>query len=385
VKADAPARFALALREGAELLGNEALSGLSREERLGLDVKAFSGQLLNYMFCLVFILYLEDRPACRCPAPRGALDFDGGPAHRLLLCVFGLVYSHCGAALFHPREVSILARADVRDEVLLPVVRGVLDALRAWGPRVAELGNVLETTMAFEGFIAGERMMEVKEAGKKHRPESPGRFVPASEPWEDKYKAAWEGGLCTYEPGEFVFRKASPEQDRSGSFYTPECLAQCLVKYGIKAADVGTSDGVLAMRVMEPAMGSGAILAEAATQLAERYLALRQEELGGRIPDGMYLEELDRAKARITNECLYGIDTNPMAVRVAGMVLWLNCICREPPYRGRGDDGHGGRLAADAALEGLGAAGSAGDDNAGLHGLPLAQGQGGGRGGVQND
>jgi hypothetical protein len=226
---------------------------------------------------------------------------------------------------------------EVRDGILLPAVRGVLDALRAWGPRVAELGNALESTMAYQGLIARERMVEVKEAGKRHRPERPGWFVPAADFWEDRYKASWEGGLCAYEPGEFVFRRASPEQERSGSYYTPECLSQCLVRYGIKAAGLKSSREVLAMRVMEPAMGSGAILAEAATQLAERYLALRQEELGERIPDGMYLEELDRARAKITSECLYGIDTNPMAVRVAGMVLWLNCICREPPFRAGGD------------------------------------------------
>ena len=88
---------------------------------------------------------------------------------------------------------------------------------------------------------------------------------------------------------------------------------------------------ILELTVCEPAMGSGAFLTEAVNQLAEKYLERRQKELGERIPRAEYPDELQKVKHYITDRNVYGVDLNPVAVELAEISLWLNCI---------GKDGH---------------------------------------------
>ena len=76
-------------------------------------------------------------------------------------------------------------------------------------------------------------------------------------------------------------------------------------------------------------MGSAAFLNEAVNQLAERYLDRRQRERNERIPHDQYPGELQRAKHYLTDRNVYGVDLNPVAVELAEVSLWLNCIHRD--------------------------------------------------------
>ena len=73
-------------------------------------------------------------------------------------------------------------------------------------------------------------------------------------------------------------------------------------------------------------MGSAAFLNEAVNQLAERYLERRQRELGKRIPHADYADELQKVRHYIADRNVYGVDLNPVAVELAEISLWLNCI-----------------------------------------------------------
>ena len=68
--------------------------------------------------------------------------------------------------------------------------------------------------------------------------------------------------------------KAGREREKSASYYTPEVLTQCLVKYALRELlkDVENADDILKLTVCEPAMGSAAFLNEAINQL-ENYIA----------------------------------------------------------------------------------------------------------------
>ena len=71
------------------------------------------------------------------------------------------------------------------------------------------------------------------------------------------------------------------EREKSASYYTPEVLTRCLVKYALKELLEGkTADEILELKICEPAMGSAAFLNEAVNQLAEAYLTLKQKETG---------------------------------------------------------------------------------------------------------
>jgi hypothetical protein len=73
-------------------------------------------------------------------------------------------------------------------------------------------------------------------------------------------------------------------------------------------------------------MGSAAFLNEAVNQLAEKYLELKQEELEQRIDHDDYLLEKQKVKMYLADRNVFGIDLNPVAVELAEVSLWLNCI-----------------------------------------------------------
>ena len=77
---------------------------------------------------------------------------------------------------------------------------------------------------------------------------------------------------------------AGRDRQKSASYYTPQVLTQCLVKYALKellnSERVRTADDILTLTVCEPAMGSAAFLNEAVNQLADAYLERKQQELG---------------------------------------------------------------------------------------------------------
>lgn len=120
---------------------------------------------------------------------------------------------------------------------------------------------------------------------------------------------------------------AGREREQSASYYTPESLTKCLVKYALKELLKNkTADEILHLKVCEPAMGSAAFLNEAINQLAEAYINKKQEELGDTIPYDRRARELQKVKMYIADENVYGIDLNPTAVELAEVSLWLNTI-----------------------------------------------------------
>lgn len=73
-----------------------------------------------------------------------------------------------------------------------------------------------------------------------------------------------------YAKGTFIYRLAGREREKSASYYTPEVLTKCLVKYALKELLKDKSaDDILHLTICEPAMGSAAFLNEAINQLAQ--------------------------------------------------------------------------------------------------------------------
>ncbi|MEX2270764.1 MAG: N-6 DNA methylase [Vicinamibacterales bacterium] len=117
----------------------------------------------------------------------------------------------------------------------------------------------------------------------------------------------------------------------SGSFYTPRPLTEFLVRRTLAPLVAGaSSERILALRVVDPAMGSGAFLIAALHYLAgslER--ALTSE---GSLPEGDVTEG-DRRHFRrlVAQRCLYGVDANPTAVMLAKLSLWLATLSGDKP------------------------------------------------------
>ncbi|WP_295405482.1 N-6 DNA methylase [uncultured Thiocystis sp.] len=142
--------------------------------------------------------------------------------------------------------------------------------------------------------------------------------------------------LRGYPKGAFIYRLAGRDRQKSASYYTPQSLTQCLVKYALKKllADK-RADDILTLRVLEPAMGSAAFLNEVVNQLAEAYLTRKQQELKRRIPHDEYAQELQKVRMRLADANVFGVDLNPIATELAEVSLWLNAIYGETDETGR--------------------------------------------------
>lgn len=175
---------------------------------------------------------------------------------------------------------------------------------------------------------------EVKRAGDSFNELDVGYFVSESEleQYTEDERVRYESGekagkLRMYEKGTFIYRLAGREREKSASYYTPEVLTKCLVKYALKELLEGkTADEILKLTICEPAMGSAAFLNEAINQLAEAYISRKEKETGEIISYEKRFNELQKVKMFIADRNVYGIDLNPVAVELAEVSLWLNTI-----------------------------------------------------------
>ena len=249
------------------------------------------------------------------------------------------------AHIFDPEYTKLITKAKLRNSAMLQIV-DLMSISRPAGKNerrgrisysalgINQMGAVYEALLSYRGFIAEETLFEVKRKGEKSNELDVGYFIPEREldNYEEDERVRYEKGeqkgqLRKYEKGTFIYRLAGREREKSASYYTPEVLTKCLVKYALKELlKEKTADEILNITICEPAMGSAAFLNEAINQLAEAYLNKKQEELGETISYDKRFEELQKVKMFIADRNVYGVDLNPIAVELAEVSLWLNTI-----------------------------------------------------------
>ena len=131
--------------------------------------------------------------------------------------------------------------------------------------------------------------------------------------------------------GGVVALERSGRRKDTGTFYTPRAMTEYLVRRTLAPLVRGRSpERLLALRVVDPAMGSGAFVVAAC-----RYLASAYED--ALIAEGAVVRAditpADRAGFRrvVAQRCLYGIDLNPTAVQLARLSLWLCTLAADRP------------------------------------------------------
>ena len=243
--------------------------------------------------------------------------------------------------LFDPERLTILNKVKFRNVVLRRVIELMSLSRESKGKRrgrisyaqlgINQLGAVYEALLCFRGFFAEEDLYEVKSAKEKNTDELKVAYfvkLPDLENYTDEERVFNDDGTprC-YPKGTFIYRLAGRDRQNSASYYTPESLTRCLVKYSLKELlKDKTADDILSLKICEPAMGSAAFLNEAINQLAEAYLELKQKELDRRIKQEDYLQEKQKVKMLLADRNVFGIDLNPVAVELAEVSLWLNSI-----------------------------------------------------------
>ncbi|WP_428489729.1 Eco57I restriction-modification methylase domain-containing protein [Rhodopila sp.] len=203
---------------------------------------------------------------------------------------------------------------------------------------VEDLGSVYEGLLEQEPGIATEPLVRLRR-GKREA------VVPAA------------AGAADIEPGAFFLRSGMGRK-ASGSFYTPNGFVRFLVRETLDpmiAALCPLDDPhparLLALRIVDPAAGSGHFLVQACRHLAEALLAACRlcderglhdriaalpdpdNSIAAYLPSRGYSEARARAICRrlVAVNCLYGCDRNQLAVELAKLSLWLESYAEGLP------------------------------------------------------
>ena len=131
----------------------------------------------------------------------------------------------------------------------------------------------------------------------------------------------------------FRFKQAAGnERKTTGSYYTPSSLVDCLLdsaldpvlderirdfaKLGYKSAEAA----ILALKVCDPACGSGHFLIAAAQRIARRLARVRSGD------DEPSPQVMRHALRDVIGHCIYGVDINPMSVELCKVALWMEAM-----------------------------------------------------------
>ena len=137
-------------------------------------------------------------------------------------------------------------------------------------------------------------------------------------------------------PAQTPVLQPTDERRRSGSHYTPSTLTGPIVADALRPlfsrpGPPPAPDRILDLKILDPAMGSGAFLVEACRQLAGKLVDAWHAHGGPpAIPPDE--DELLHARRLVARHCLYGVDKNAMAVDLARLSLWLVTFAKDHEF-----------------------------------------------------
>jgi type II restriction/modification system DNA methylase subunit YeeA len=167
-----------------------------------------------------------------------------------------------------------------------------------------------------------------------------------------EYVIPGEDDEVVVETGEVYLTTGSGERKATGSYYTPEYVVEYIVENtleplvtDVREDLVGQSafgedrgfaeefaERVFDLKILDPAMGSGHFLTSAVDYLAREIIDAQEKQAA---QQGIETVDKDRdinwARRQVAQRCIYGVDTNPLAVELAKVSLWLRTLAAEQP------------------------------------------------------
>lgn len=133
--------------------------------------------------------------------------------------------------------------------------------------------------------------------------------------------------------GRFVVAPLGGQRRQTASHYTPPKLAEFLVKRTLKPLVEGkSSKEILALKIVEPAVGSGGFLIACLRYMSPHLLEAKKREghesLRGRDPE---FRDLQECKREILERCLFGVDINPLSLELCRTSLYLEALVPGSP------------------------------------------------------
>jgi hypothetical protein len=261
------------------------------------------------------------------------------------------------------RAASVVLGLDGKNEPELPL--GTLEAKTAEGAEKLVEFLTEETGKTAKAVAKALAAPVPDEFALQHACGNEMRLVERVRPFADFIRTDSFGRLLVILPGSLYVTRGSDRRS-TGTHYTPRSLTEPVVRHTLEPlVYTGPAEGlpqdqwmlkspkeILALKVCDLAMGSGAFLVQACRYLAERLveaweraerdhpdqvLVTPDGELSAASPAERLLppdaaERLALARRYVADRCLYGVDINPMAVEMAKLSLWLITLQRDRPF-----------------------------------------------------
>ena len=312
---------------------NDNLRAALDSGQLGRD--AYFQQLLRLVYRLIFVFTVEERGVLH---PQGDSPEAQAARH---------AYAE-GYALARLRNFSLKRRPRNRHDDQWQAIRIVFRGLDQGEPRLAlpALGGLFAASQCKDldaASLDNAHLLEALKDLRWARPPGSDSLVPVDyrNMGPEELGSVYESLLelvptvdvhaCSFD---FVGRTdaastAGNARKLTGSYYTPDSLVQELIRSALEpvieqrlaSSPAAPEAALLAIRVIDPACGSGHFLLAAARRLAERLALLRSVASG--YEGAIRPKDYRHALREVVAHCIYGVDRNPMAVELARMALWL--------------------------------------------------------------
>ena len=123
------------------------------------------------------------------------------------------------------------------------------------------------------------------------------------------------------------------DRRETGTHYTPKTLSLEVVKHTLEPllydrdGKLKSKEEILKLKICDLSMGSGAFLVQVCRYLGEKLI----ETQGITITEENETLLVD-AKRLVSENCIYGVDKNPLAVEIAKLSIWLETLSRTKPF-----------------------------------------------------
>ena len=234
-----------------------------------------------------------------------------------------------------------LTEIELTDDVFGPALTDLLLADTAQGPGPVDFRSlgVREFGTVYEGLLQSELSVATRNL--------------CIEP-DGSYRPCARGETPVVASGEIYLHDRSGARKASGSYYTKDFAVDHLLDWALEPAleehlgridalqDTEAAERFFDFRVADIAMGSGHFLVAAVDRIERAlsgYLSRRplagvahelahlraaaQDALAGHA-DQVQIEDAQLLRRLIARRCIYGVDKNPMSVRLARLSIWIH-------------------------------------------------------------
>ncbi|CAK0767922.1 Site-specific DNA-methyltransferase (adenine-specific) [Gammaproteobacteria bacterium] len=306
--------------------GNTALRDALKNETL--TTERYFKQLLRLVYRLILLHTAEDRGLLHAPhatAAQRELYAKGYSAHRLReRALKNRADRHTD--LWQGLRITLRGLASGAEPLGLPALGGLFSSDKCPDLDAAELPNqaLLAAVRALCFFRAGAvlarinyRDMDTEELGSVY--ESLLELQPTIQVDAHPWRFGFIGDEAAGET-------RGSARKLTGSYYTPDELVRELIHSALepkiaealKARDPRAA--LLALKVIDPASGSGHFLLAASRRIAAEVARL---DTDFDIPEA---QTFRHALREVVAHCIYGVDLNPLAVELCQTALWLETL-----------------------------------------------------------